>query len=77
MAEEQRPTRENLAAMHQEYAQAHPDKPGLDYNLDDHIKQARIVHRHGRSAEEFAADLNVPLVYARALLRYAQPVEDS
>jgi hypothetical protein len=73
VAEKNRPTREDLEAMRKEYvaeASFGRGDGGLPFNLDDDLKQARLMTRLGLPPEQWAEARGVPVEYARALLRH-------
>ncbi len=73
MPEEKKPTREDLEAMHQEYAAGAKRRDGgLSFSLEDDLHQASMMARFGMSPEEWAGIRGVPVEYARALLRHIE-----
>ncbi len=69
----ERPTRADLEAMRQEYgAGERRDSQALPFNLDDDIKQARMISERGITPERWARIRGVPVEYARALLRHVE-----
>ncbi len=73
MADEpNRPTREDLEAMRQEFGADAWDAYGRPFGLDDDLYQVRQIEWRGVALEEWANTRGVPLTYAKALRRFLQ-----
>jgi hypothetical protein len=74
----ERPTRDDLMAMRQEYGLEREQAVGggLPFSLDDDIEQARKLVRVGMNPERWAEIRGVPVAYAWAVLRYIDHEED-
>ena len=73
MADEpNRPTREDLEAMRQEFGADTWHAYGRPFGLDDDLYQVRQVEWMGFALDEWAKARGVPLVYAKALRRFLQ-----
>ncbi len=67
-----RPTREDLEAMRQEFDAGSWHRYGRPFGLDDDLYQVRQLEWEGFSLDDWAKARGVPLTYAKALHRFLQ-----
>jgi hypothetical protein len=68
--EPNRPTREDLKAMRQEFGADAWHAHGRPFGLDHDLYQVRQIECMGSALDEWAKARGVPLTYAKALRRF-------